>query len=141
MTRLTVLFLGDSFVAGVGDPTALGWTGRLLAATHRPDRDVTGYVLGVRRQTSDDVLDRWEREAAARLPGVGAGAVVVSFGVNDATVEEGRRRVPEERTADNLRRLVEEARARDLAVLVVGPPPIADADVNARVVTLDARLA
>lgn len=140
MTRLTVLFLGDSFVAGVGDPTALGWTGRLLAATHRADRDVTGYVLGVRRQTSDDVLDRWEREVDVRLPGVGAGAVVVAFGVNDATVEDGHRRVPETRTVDNLRALVEGARARGLAVLVVGPPPIADDDVNARLVALDARL-
>ncbi|MDC7122780.1 GDSL-type esterase/lipase family protein [Cellulomonas fimi] len=140
MTRLTVLFLGDSFVAGVGDPTALGWTGRLLAATHRPDRDLTGYVLGVRRETSDDVLSRWEREADVRLPGVGVGAVVVSFGVNDATLEDGRRRVPEDRTGDNLRRLVEGARARDLAVLVVGPPPIADDDVDARLVALDAHL-
>lgn len=140
MTRLTVLFLGDSFVTGVGDPTALGWTGRLLAAAHHPDRDLTGYVLGVRRQTSDDVLARWEREADVRLPGVGAGAVVVSFGVNDAIVEDGRRRVPEERTVENLRTLVNQARARDLAVLVVGPPPVADDDVTARVVALDARL-
>lgn len=141
MTRLTVLFLGDSFVAGVGDATALGWTGRLLASTHRPDRDVTGYVLGVRRQTSDDVLDRWEREADVRLPGVGVGALVVSFGVNDAMAEDGRRRVPEDRTVDNLARLVERARTRGLAVLVVGPPPVADDDVNARIAALDARLA
>lgn len=28
---LRICFIGDSFVAGVGDETALGWTGRLLA--------------------------------------------------------------------------------------------------------------
>lgn len=34
---LRICFLGDSFVAGVGDPRCLGWAGRL--ATAQPLRD------------------------------------------------------------------------------------------------------
>jgi len=52
---LRILFFGDSFVAGTGDATALGWPGRLVAASHDAGRPITAYNLGVRRDTSADV--------------------------------------------------------------------------------------
>jgi lysophospholipase L1-like esterase len=33
-----VCFVGDSFVAGVGDPRHLGWAGRLAAQSQRKGR-------------------------------------------------------------------------------------------------------
>lgn len=134
---LRVCFVGDSFVAGTGDPDHLGWAGRLSARTHRTGRAVTAYGLGVRRQTSADVLGRWEAECAPRLPTACDARVVVSFGVNDATVEGGRQRVAVADAAAHLGRLLTGARARGWPVLVVGPPPVADAGHNARTAQLD----
>ncbi|MGK8554371.1 GDSL-type esterase/lipase family protein [Nocardia gipuzkoensis] len=84
---LWVCFVGDSFVAGVGDERCLGWAGRLGAAAHAEGVPLTAYNLGVRRQTSAEILDRWLIECSPRLPeGVDA-RVVLSFGVNDAMCE------------------------------------------------------
>lgn len=48
LTDLRVCFVGDSFVAGVGDPQHLGWTGRIAARTYQAGQPLTSYVLGVR---------------------------------------------------------------------------------------------
>ncbi len=68
MADLRVCFVGDSFVAGVGDPEHLGWAGRLAAGSSRAGRRLTAYNLGVRRQTSRDVSHRWLFECQQRLP-------------------------------------------------------------------------
>ena len=60
---MRILAFGDSFVAGVGDPAHQGWLGRALAG--RPE--VTVYNLGVRGDTSADILRRWAAEDA-RVP-------------------------------------------------------------------------
>jgi len=54
-------FVGDSFVAGVGDPAHLGWVGRLAARAETRSVVVTGYNLGIRLNTSDDVRIRWQQ--------------------------------------------------------------------------------
>jgi acyl-CoA thioesterase-1 len=59
---LRICFIGDSFVAGVGDETALGWTGRLLARSAEAGRPATGYNLGIRRNTSTDIRARLRDE-------------------------------------------------------------------------------
>jgi lysophospholipase L1-like esterase len=137
MTRdLRVCFIGDSFVAGTGDPEHLGWPGRLAARTHEGEA-LSCYNLGVRRETSQQVLDRWENEVSARLPAGVDGRIVVSFGVNDMTIECGQQRVATLESAENLRTLIRGARSRGWPVMVVGPPPIPDASHNARSAELD----
>ena len=139
--RLTVAFLGDSFVAGVGDEDGIGWAGRLVASARRPGLDLTGYPLGIRRDTSVDVAARWEREVRARVPDAGVTAVVLSFGVNDATDRgDGQRRVQADITVACLRAILDRTRELGFPVLVVGPPPVADPVVNDRIVALDALL-
>src|SRR5690606_27298725 len=59
---LRICFVGDSFVAGVGDPEALGWSGRLTVDAHAAGVAPTAYNLGVRRQTSTDIAGRWQAE-------------------------------------------------------------------------------
>ncbi|MFR9804000.1 GDSL-type esterase/lipase family protein [Pseudonocardia sp. RS010] len=133
---LRVVAVGDSFVAGVGDSECRGWFGRLASDAWQRGVPTTAYNLGVRRDTSGDVLDRWEREVAARrMPGTDE-RLMVSFGVNDSTVVNGRLRVTPERSVANLHHLLVGASRVGLAVMVIGPPPIADAEVNRRVVTL-----
>jgi len=133
-----VLFFGDSLVAGVGDPTGLGWVGRAVAASFRADLPVTAYNLGVRRDTSADVLDRWKQETVARLAPEAETRVVFSFGANDATIEQGLLRVSAEDTVANLDIALESAASLDLPAFVVGAPPVNDAQQRHRVLALAA---
>ena len=139
---LRICFVGDSFVAGAGDETALGWVGRVTAAAWQRGVGLTAYNLGVRRDTSADLRRRTEAEVLARLLGAGTvQAVVFSFGANDCTLEDEMPRVPPEVTEENAAALLGWAAAR-WPVLMVGPPPLLhDAAHDARVAALSGRLA
>lgn len=141
MRDLRVIFVGDSFVAGVGDATALGWVGRVAAGALAAGLPLTAYNLGIRRDTSADVLARWPAEARARRVPDADCRVVFSFGANDATVEDGRPRVAADDSVANLARAIDGAVALALPVLVVGPPPANDAAQQARIGDLSARFA
>jgi acyl-CoA thioesterase-1 len=130
--ELRVCFFGDSFVNGTRDPDCLGWVGRVCASAWSRGHGVTGYNGGIRRNTSADVRGRWRREAESRLRGEFRGALVFSFGVNDCVGEDGRRRVAETETIANAKVILGEACAW-LPTLMVGPAPIAVAEVNERV--------
>jgi acyl-CoA thioesterase I len=138
---LRICFVGDSFVAGAGDETALGWVGRVTAAAWHRGVALTAYNLGVRRDTSADLRRRVEAEVLARLLGAGdAQAVVFSFGANDCTLEDEMPRVPPEATEENAAAVLGWSAAR-WPVLLVGPPPLShDAAHDARVAALSARL-
>ncbi|MBP2188326.1 DUF459 domain-containing protein [Nocardia goodfellowii] len=136
-----VCFVGDSFVAGVGDPLLLGWAGRLGQRAVADGIQLTAYNLGVRRQTSADVLSRCTAECEQRLLAGTDARVVVSFGVNDATQENGGPRVDPAGSAVNLAKLLEQAAERGWQVLMVAPPPIDDVEHNARTAELDERFA
>ena len=142
MTDRRILFFGDSFVAGVGDPTGLGWVGRVVAASYVAGRPLTPYNLGVRRDTSADVAARWRAEARARMRDAEARyGVVFGLGVNDTTEEAGRVRVAPGRAVDHLGRMIDAARALELDVFVVGPPPAGEPAQDERVRELSARFA
>ncbi|MFJ6211867.1 GDSL-type esterase/lipase family protein [Streptomyces sp. NPDC092296] len=138
---LRVCFVGDSFVAGVGDPEHLGWVGRLSGRTHREQQPLTSYNLGVRLQTSRDIRDRWHRECALRLPAGCDARVVFSFGVNDTTWENGGPRVDPADSAAHLAALLRQADESGWRALAVGPPPVADERQNGRTALLDGRFA
>lgn len=121
---IRMCFIGDSFVQGIGDPEYRGWVGRVLQATRG---EITAFNLGIRRDTSEDVLRRCWREVEPRiLPGAD-NRLVVSFGSNDMVEEDGRVRVAPSRCLDNLAALLDESEHRSIAALVVGPPPVIDA--------------
>lgn len=132
---LRIAFFGDSFVNGFGDPDARGWVGRVCAAAIARGHIVTAYNGGIRRNTSADVLARWHDETAHRLPPEHPRAVVFSFGVNDCLAENGRRLVERDASIANARQILEGAKAL-APTLMVGPPPIADTAVNARIAAL-----
>lgn len=121
--RVTVL--GDSYVAGIGDPEHRGWVGRVAAASARP---LTVYNLGVRRDTSADVAARWAREVAARRAPGSVERLVLAVGVNDTTLIDGACRVGAAESVAHLRTILTGAARLGLPSLVVGPPPVADAE-------------
>jgi acyl-CoA thioesterase-1 len=134
---LRVCFVGDSFVASVGDPEHLGWVGRLCASSRRSGVPVTGYNLGVRGQTSREVRDRWLAECTPRLSPVWDSRLVVSFGVNDTVLRDGRRRVSAEESRENLASVLRGAATAGWPVLAIGPPPTSDRVQNALIAELD----
>ncbi len=132
-----VCFVGDSFVAGVGDPEHLGWVGRLSAHSHAGGQPLTGYNLGIRRDTTAGALARLGAECATRLPPDCAGGVVLSVGVNDTTLLGGRPRVAPAYSGANLDMMLRHTRAAGWPTLVVGPPAVDDEWQNDRIAELD----
>lgn len=129
-----ICFFGDSMVNGTGDDACLGWVGRICASARHSGRDLTCYNLGIRRDTSADVLARWQREAEARLPPEHDGRLVFSFGANDCCPGEdiGGVRVAPGRAVANAETILTAAVVW-CPTLMVGPLPIYDAAVDRRI--------
>jgi acyl-CoA thioesterase-1 len=126
-----VCVFGDSFVTGVGDPKTLGWVGRVAARTP-PSTGValTMYQLGVRGQTTEDIVVRIPLESTPRFArgnehgvvfAVPAGAAA-ELARSIATAEFGLGSVPVRR-------------------LVVGPPPLGPVEMRTKLAELDEALA
>src|SRR6476469_7461116 len=128
---LCICFIGDSYVNGTSDSEYLGWAGRVSVAARQKGYNLTSYNLGVRRETSSDILTRWHQDVAVRFPSSCKPFVVFSSGANDTTREGGRLRVPETLSADNTRAMLRAAQQR-YATIMVGPPPGVDAEQNLR---------
>jgi lysophospholipase L1-like esterase/N-acetylglutamate synthase-like GNAT family acetyltransferase len=137
---IRICFIGDSFTAGVGDPEALGWVGRVMANAQARGHNLTAYNLGVRRETSADILRRWRRECEPRvMPGTEM-RVVFCFGANDTALDNGHRRLTLQQSLANTRALLREAKTR-YPTLLIGPPPVADAAHDERIDELSRELA
>lgn len=139
VTDRRVLFFGDSHVAGVGDPSGLGWVGRVVAASFAAGHPLTAYNLGVRGETSVQVAGRVRQETGPRLSSGAETRVVLSFGANDTTMEHGVPRVGAERSCRALGEILERAAGVGLPVLVVGPAPVDDSEQNLRIQDLSVR--
>lgn len=136
---IRICFIGDSYVQGTGDPACLGWVGRLCARARQAGHNITAYNLGVRRETSRDIAQRWLAECACRLPVTTDNYVVFSFGANDVTIENGASRIVEMETLANLRTMLAAAQQR-YHTLLIGPPAAHDDAHNARLEQLSERM-
>ena len=136
---IRICFLGDSYVQGTGDDECLGWAGRLCASARHAGHNITYYNLGVRRETSTDIARRWLAECEPRLLPASENYLVFSFGANDVSLVDGQQRVRKDDTIANLHAMLDNARTR-YRTLMVGPPPAADADHNARLARLSERM-
>ncbi|HYO17745.1 MAG TPA: GDSL-type esterase/lipase family protein [Dermatophilaceae bacterium] len=124
---IALVFIGDSYVAGYGDPKGTGWVSRVVGRTEHPDVDITAYQLGVRGDTSADVLSRWRAEGPPRWKGRSEKRLVVAVGHNDAVNSMSIARV-----RLNLANILDDAAASGVAAFAVGPPPTLDPELNAR---------
>lgn len=126
-----LVFIGDSFVAGYGDPKGLGWVSRVVGRTVHPDLDLTAYNLGVRGQSSADLLSRWRAEAMPRWRDRRERRLVL--GVGQADIVQG---LTTARSRLNLANILDDATARGIGSFVVGPPPTLDPAVNSQLEAL-----
>jgi lysophospholipase L1-like esterase len=140
MENIRICFVGDSFVNGTGDPTSLGWAGRVCVAAQQQGHEITYYNLGIRGQTSRQIAQRWQAEVTARLPKGVDGRIVFSFGANDITLEEGEVRVPFAESLQNTQQILTIAQ-QTFPTIMVGPPPLLEDDLNQRIASLSQQLA
>ncbi len=128
---VALVFLGASLVAGVGDPKGQGWVTRVVGRTQHPELELTAYNLGVRGNTTADLLDRWASEVPARWVGRTERRLVVSIGTNDILtgISLARHRL-------NLANLLDDAATQAVGTFVVSPPPSDDDELNARLEVL-----
>lgn len=127
-----ICFIGDSLVQGPGDPDCLGWVGRVSVKARKVGWNVTSYNLGIRGDTSRDILARWKSESERRFPADTLHYIVFSFGVNDATIENGARRVSLDESRENFQRILEPSRVQ-YSTVMIGPPPVSDHEHNSRI--------
>ncbi len=127
MVAIRICFVGDSITVGTGDDRYQGWPALAAAAEAARGHDVTLYNLGVRGDTSVQIAARWHSESRARLPDDVNGALVFSFGVNDAAIEPtadpDRQRVPPAQSIATAREILSTAQAW-LPTLMIGPTPV-----------------
>ena len=125
-------FVGDGFVAGYGDPKALGWVSRVVGRTPLgEDAELSSYNLGVRGSSSADAMVRWRAECPPRWAGRGERRLVVGVGAED--VAQG---ITTARSRLNLANILDEASSTGVGTFVVGPTPTLDAEVNAKLQVL-----
>lgn len=119
-TDLRICVVGDDLVAGVGDPRALGWTGRVAARTEGPGR-VTVFALGVPGEGTAALAERTAAETERRYSPVTDNRLVVGLGRGDllAGTSLARSRLA-------LANILDNARSRSVPCFVVGPPPSGD---------------
>jgi lysophospholipase L1-like esterase len=140
LPQVRVCFVGESFVNGTGDPECLGWTGRICVNANQKGYDITYYNLGVRRETSTELKNRFLGEVVYRLPKEYDGRVVFCFGVNDTTLENGKTRVDFQESIANIRQILSETK-RLYPVLMVSPAPCGDREQNQRIANLSQEFA
>lgn len=138
MNDIRICFFGDSFTHGVGDPEHRGWVGR-LKFSDQEKTELTLYNLGIRRNTSEDIKQRWQSEAQLRFPEQSDNRLVFSFGVNDTVLEDGQFRISENTSISNTREILRKARS-SYKTIMIGPPPIDDDKQNQRIHSLDMAL-
>ncbi|GEM_PF-30231 len=126
-----MVFVGASMTAGYGDPKGLGWVGRVVARTQHPDLDLTAYNLGVRGNTSGDVVTRWGAECHPRWKGRAERRLVLNVGTND--VLSGMTMA---RSRLNLANVLDEATNAGIGVFVVGLTPTLDDEMNRKIEAL-----
>ncbi|MFC3053637.1 GDSL-type esterase/lipase family protein [Kordiimonas pumila] len=138
---MKICFFGDSFTNGTGDEACLGWAGRVCLAGRSAGKDITYYNMGVRGDTSADILARWQQEANRRLPKGEKCGLVFSFGTNDcAAGEDGRARLPQTDRLKNARAVLVAA-PKVWPTLMVGPVPVInDETANKRIADLSRQM-
>lgn len=79
------------------------------------------------------MLERWHPECDPRLPSGCEARVVISSGVNDPTIEDGRPPIAPDSSAANLQALLRQLATKGPPVLFVGPPPVDHEEQNERI--------
>ena len=131
-------FFGDSVTLGVNDASAGGWVARLAGKAAERGLNVppdTFYNLGVRKNSSRDILARWEAEYRARAMEGCPATLVFCFGTVDMAAPHAVPNVPVGESAANAREILAKAKEYG-SVVLVSAPPVKDEEHRQRIEAL-----
>lgn len=121
-------FFGDSVTLGVNDAPAGGWVSRLAGKAAQAGLSVppdTFYNMGVRRNSSRMILDRFEAEFKARAMEGVPSYLLFCFGTVDMAAPKGFPNIPVGESSANARDILLKAKTFG-ATALVSAPPVAD---------------
>lgn len=121
-------FFGDSVTLGVNDAPAGGWVSRLAGKAVQAGLSVppdTFYNMGVRRNSSRMILDRFEAEFKARAMEGVPSYLLFCFGTVDMAAPKGFPNIPVGESSANARDILLKAKSFG-ATALVSAPPVAD---------------
>ncbi len=131
-------FFGDSVTLGVDDAPAGGWVARLAGKAAQKGLNVppdTFYNMGVRKNSSRSILERWESEYRARAMEGCPVTLVFCFGTVDMAAPHAVPNVPIGESAANAREIL--VKAREFGdVLLVSAPPVKNEEHDQRIEAL-----
>lgn len=116
-TRICVF--GDSITKGVVDPENGGWVARLRRYFEtNDDYDISVYNLGISGDSTDDLLERFKVECAAREPKI----IIFAIGINDSLYIKTKDNplVSLEKFQNNLVKLIRQANNFSDKIIFIG---------------------
>jgi acyl-CoA thioesterase-1 len=134
--KLRIAAVGDELLAGLGDPRALGWLGRVLARTPQDGMVLESYPLPCPQEGTEGLAARWLDEAGRRFSNQSENRLVI--GLSGRDIEFG---LSTARSRLNLANILDSASQNRLEVFVVGPPPTLDPAQNRRLDELNTAFA
>ncbi|BAS09745.1 hypothetical protein AHiyo4_31670 [Arthrobacter sp. Hiyo4] len=134
--KLRIAAVGDELLAGLGDPRALGWLGRVLARTPQDGMVMEAYALPCPQEGTEGLAARWQEEAGRRFGDQHENRLVI--GLSGRDIEFG---LSTARSRLNLANILDTATQNRIEVFVVGPPPTLDPVQNRRLADLNTAFA
>ncbi|WP_199276305.1 GDSL-type esterase/lipase family protein [Arthrobacter sp. CAN_A2] len=131
--RIRLAAVGDELLAGLGDPRALGWLGRVMARTRPDNVSVEAYSLAAPGEGTEALANRWLQEAGRRFADGYDNRLVIGLSDRDLDLE-----LSTARSRLNLANILDGASQTSVKALVVGPPPGLDPERNRRLADLSA---
>ncbi|MBG6181325.1 GDSL-type esterase/lipase family protein [Arthrobacter sp. CAN_A1] len=134
--RIRLAAVGDELLAGLGDPRALGWFGRVLARTAPAGVALQAFTLAAPHEGTEALANRWLQETGRRFDDGFENRLVIGLSDRDLDLD-----LSTARSRLNLANILDGAAQMSVKVLVVGPPPGLDAERNRRLADLSAAFA
>jgi len=122
---------GDSVTFGEIDIDNGGWVDQLKRSYIKRQacltrQDISVYNLGIAGETTDGLCIRFEIELKARIKKGLRSLVMFAYGANDIVIHKNKNIVPVEYFIKNLKQCIQNAKANDCEILLIGLTPIDD---------------
>ena len=126
MIRNKILVFGDSITYGQRDLDMGGWVNRLKLALARDDSITSCHVfnMGISGQSTNEILERMERECAGRVLDKANNIIVIAAGINDTQILKGKIVTEEEKFRSNVREMIAVAKDFTDKVIWLGLTPV-----------------
>ncbi len=134
--KLRIAAVGDELIAGVGDPRALGWLGRVLARTPQEGMSLEAYPLASPQEGTEALAARWRQECDRRFDDFHENRLVI--GLSGRDIDFG---LSTARSRLNLANILDGAAQLSIPAFVVGPPPSLDPALNKKLAELNTAFA